>query len=63
MKVGNGLRQQMDVWFCEGRNHGREARVRAARNGEPDLARSSKARVRRSVIFLDIDYMEVAQVY
>ena len=24
-----GLRQQMDVWFCEGRNHRREAHVRA----------------------------------
>src|ERR1700680_4886334 len=45
----------MDVRFCEGRNHRREAQVRAADTGEYGGARSSEARVRRTVFFLDKD--------
>jgi len=45
----------MDVRFCEGRNHRREAQVRAADTGEYGSARSSEARVRRTVFSLDKD--------
>jgi hypothetical protein len=41
----------MDVWFCERRNHSREARMRAADSAMNVLARSSKARVRRIAFF------------
>ena len=50
-----GLRQRMDVRFCEGRNHRREAQVRAADTSEYHGARSSEARVRRTVFSLDKD--------
>jgi hypothetical protein len=39
-----GPRQQMDVRFCEGRNHGRQAHMRAAGSGMNVLARSSTKR-------------------
>jgi hypothetical protein len=45
----------MDVRFCEGRNHRREAQVRAADTDEYGSARSSEARVRRTVFSLDKD--------
>src|SRR6195256_4709154 len=45
----------MDVRFCEGRNHRREAQVRAADTSEYHGARSSEARVRRTVFSLDKD--------
>ena len=45
----------MDVRFCEGRNHRREAQVRAADANECGGARSSEARVRRTVFPLDKD--------
>jgi hypothetical protein len=45
----------MDVRFCEGRNHRREAQVRAADAGECGCARSSEARVRRTAFPLDKD--------
>jgi transposase len=43
----------MDVRFCERRNHGREAQLRAAGSGMNILARSSKARLRRILFSLD----------
>jgi hypothetical protein len=43
----------MDVWFCEGRNHRREAQLRAADSEDVRIARSSVARVRRIVFSLD----------
>jgi len=52
--VPRDLRQRMDVRFCEGRNHRREAQVRAADPGR-FAARSSNARLRRSVFSLDKD--------
>src|SRR5215469_16706662 len=45
----------MDVRFCEGRNHRREAHVRAAGSKDVRFARSSVARVRRAVFSLDND--------
>jgi len=45
----------MDVRFCEGRNHRREAHVRAAGSKDVRFARSSVARVRRTVFSLDND--------
>jgi hypothetical protein len=45
----------MDVRFCEGRNHRREAQLRAADAGECGCARSSEARVRRTAFPLDKD--------
>jgi hypothetical protein len=45
----------MDVRFCEGRNHSREAQVRAADADECARARSSEARVRRTLFLLDKD--------
>src|SRR4051794_6800715 len=45
----------MDVRFCEGRNHRREAHVRAAGSKDVRFARSSVARVRRTVFPLDND--------
>src|SRR5258708_28776546 len=45
----------MDVRFCEGRNHRREAQVRAVDAGECGCARSSEARVRRTAFPLDKD--------
>src|SRR5204863_5651217 len=50
-----GPRQRMDVRFCEGRNHRREAQMRAADAGECGCARSSEARVRRTAFPLDKD--------
>jgi hypothetical protein len=50
-----GPRQRMDVRFCEGRNHRREAQVRAADAGECGCARSSEALVRRTAFPLDKD--------
>ena len=50
-----GPRQRMDVRFCEGRNHRREAQLRAADAGECGCARSSEARVRRTAFPLDKD--------
>src|SRR6266849_652181 len=43
----------MDVRFCEGRNHRREAHVRAAGSDSFTSARSSEARVRRNLFLLD----------
>src|SRR5215471_16591699 len=43
----------MDVRFCEGRNHRREAQLRAADSAMYDFARSSEARLRRLVFSLD----------
>jgi hypothetical protein len=43
----------MDVLFCKGRNHGREAHVRAVGSGKAVFARSSEARVGRRVFSLD----------
>jgi hypothetical protein len=37
----------MDVRFCEGRNHRREAHVRAAGSAKVRRARSSEVRLRR----------------
>src|SRR5438105_85854 len=45
----------MDVRFREGRNHRREARVRAAGSNRLNSARSSVARVRRIFFLLDKD--------
>jgi hypothetical protein len=45
----------MDVRFCEGRNHRREAQLRAVDAGECGCARSSEARVRRTAFLLDKD--------
>src|SRR5579864_5418815 len=45
----------MDVRFCEGRNHRREARVRAAGSARVRRARSSEARLRRIFFLLDKD--------
>ena len=45
----------MDVRFCEGRNHRREAHVRAAGSDSFTSARSSVARVRRPFFLLDKD--------
>jgi hypothetical protein len=50
-----GPRLRMDVRFCEGRNHRREAQLRAADAGECGCARSSEARVRRTAFPLDKD--------
>jgi hypothetical protein len=49
----------MDVRFCEGRNHRREAQVRAANTGEYGGVRCSEALVRRTVFSLDKDLHEV----
>jgi hypothetical protein len=49
----------MDVRFCEGRNYGREAHVRAAAFCMFGFARSSEARVRRTRFLLTSTYMEV----
>src|SRR5579864_4728444 len=49
----------MDVRFCEGRNHRREARVRAAGSARVRRARSSEARLRRIFFSLTKTYMEV----
>jgi len=43
----------MDVRFCEGRNHRREAQMRAGVLAIAGLARFSEARVRRSLFSLD----------
>src|SRR5438128_7703579 len=51
----------MDVRFCEGRNHRREARVRAAGSARVRRARSSEARLRRIFFSLTKTYMEVGQ--
>jgi hypothetical protein len=57
--VGNGLRQQMDVWFCKGRNHGREALMHAA-GLDGSILRAPRKRASEEVCFLlTIDYMEV----
>ena len=45
----------MDVRFCEGRNHRREAQMRAGVLAIVVLARSSVARVRRMLFPLDKD--------
>src|SRR5438445_8553890 len=45
----------MDVRFCEGRNHRREAHVRAAGSARVRRARSSEARVRRIFFSLTQD--------
>jgi len=50
----------MDVRFCERRNNGREAHMRAAGSAMNVLARSSKAaRQHRCVFLLTSTYMEV----
>src|SRR5947209_1619863 len=51
----------MDVRFCEGRNHRREARVRAAGSARVRRARSSVARVRRIFFSLTKTYMDVGK--
>src|SRR2546427_8235087 len=51
----------MDVRFCEGRNHRREARVRAAGSARVRRARSSEARLRRIFFSLTKTYMEVGK--
>src|SRR6266404_7012230 len=53
----------MDVRFCEGRNHRREARVRAAGSARVRRARSSEARLRRIFFSLTKTYMEVGNSY
>src|SRR5438067_11752628 len=53
----------MDVRFCEGRNHRREARVRAAGSARVRRARSSEARVRRFSFLLTKTYMDVGKPY
>jgi len=45
----------MDVRFCEGRNHRREAHVRAAGSARVRHARSSEARLMRKLFLLDKD--------
>ncbi len=45
----------MDVRFCEGRNHRREAHVRAAGSDSFTSARSSEARARRIFFSLTKD--------
>src|SRR5229473_2163976 len=49
----------MDVRFCEGRNHCREAHVRAAGSDKVRRARSSEARLRRIFFSLTKTYMDV----
>jgi hypothetical protein len=49
----------MDVRFCEGRNHRREAHLRAAGSAQVRRARSSEARLRRIFFSLTKTYMEV----
>ena len=51
----------MDVRFCEGRNHRREARVRAAGSARVRRARSSEARLRRIFFSLTKTYMDVGK--
>src|SRR5262249_4635065 len=51
----------MDVRFCEGRNHRREARVRAAGSDKLNSARSSEARLRRIFFSLTKTYMDVGK--
>src|SRR5712691_3393640 len=51
----------MDVRFCEGRNHRREARVRAAGSARVRRARSSEARLRRIFFSLTKTYMDVVK--
>ena len=49
----------MDVWFCKGRNHGREALMRAGGLGG-SILRAPRKRASAEVCFLlTIDYMEV----
>src|SRR5256885_2676969 len=49
----------MDVRFCEGRNHRREAHVRAAGSARVRGARSSEARLRRIFFSLTKTYMDI----
>jgi hypothetical protein len=50
----------MDVRFCEGRNHGRQAHMRAAGSGMNVLARSStSAREENCVFLLTSTFMDV----
>ena len=51
----------MDVRFCQGRNHRREARVRAAGSARVRRARSCVARLRRISFSLTKTYMEVGK--
>src|SRR6266436_5421458 len=53
----------MDVRFREGRNHRREARVRAAGSARVRRARFSEARLRRIFFSLTKTYMEVSKPY
>src|SRR5439155_21181219 len=53
----------MDVRFCEGRNHRREARVRAAGSARVRRARSSEARLRRIFFLLDEDLHGCRQTF